>query len=195
MGQESAQIRQNIEDTRTRMGETVEAIGYKADVPSRVRDAVSDKVETVKGSIGSALSGLSGARADAGERAGDLADATTRSTKRAVSMAAENPLGLALGALAIGFIGGLVLPVSDVERERIGPVSGALKDRAQTVIGEAVEAGKTALREGASAAMASAQQQAPTIARHATEGTPTTSVATPPTTQGRSAAYADGEEA
>lgn len=195
MGQESAQIRQNIEDTRTRMGETVEAIGYKADVPSRVRDAVSDKVETVKGSIGSALSGLSGAGADAGERAGDLADATTRSTKRAVSMAAENPLGLALGALAIGFIGGLVLPVSDVERERIGPVSGALKDRAQTVIGEAVEAGKTALREGASAAMASAQQQAPTIARHATEGTPRTSVATPPTMQGRSADYADGEEA
>ena len=37
MGQAPDDIREDIEDTRARMGETVEAIGYKADVKSRVR--------------------------------------------------------------------------------------------------------------------------------------------------------------
>ncbi|MFL5881774.1 MAG: hypothetical protein ACJ782_17190, partial [Actinomycetota bacterium] len=30
------------------MSETVEAVGYKADVPSRAKDAVSDKVENMR---------------------------------------------------------------------------------------------------------------------------------------------------
>ena len=33
------------------LDETVEAIGYKADVPSRAKDAVSEKVETVKSKV------------------------------------------------------------------------------------------------------------------------------------------------
>jgi Protein of unknown function (DUF3618) len=33
MGQDPDEIRQEIEQTRAEMGETVEAIGYKADVP------------------------------------------------------------------------------------------------------------------------------------------------------------------
>jgi hypothetical protein len=43
MGQDPDEIRQQIEQTRTEMGETVEAIGYKADVPSRAKEAVAGK--------------------------------------------------------------------------------------------------------------------------------------------------------
>jgi hypothetical protein len=42
MGQDPDQIRQDIEDTRAEMSETVEAVGYKADVPSRAKDKVSE---------------------------------------------------------------------------------------------------------------------------------------------------------
>lgn len=38
------------------------------------------------------------------------------------SAAADNPLGLAIGSIAVGFLVGLWLPVSALERERIGAV-------------------------------------------------------------------------
>ena len=44
MGQDPDAIRQDIEQSRADLGETVEAVGYKADVPSRTKDAMSDKV-------------------------------------------------------------------------------------------------------------------------------------------------------
>ena len=46
MGQDPDAIRQDIEQTRAEMSETVEAVGHKADLPSRAKEAVSDKVET-----------------------------------------------------------------------------------------------------------------------------------------------------
>ena len=58
MGQDPSQIRNDIEETRARMGDTAEALGHKADVPGRAREAVSDKVETVKSKLsGSTPSG------------------------------------------------------------------------------------------------------------------------------------------
>ena len=51
MGQDPDAIRQDIEQTRAEMSETVEAVGYKADVPSRAKEAVSDKVENVKAKV------------------------------------------------------------------------------------------------------------------------------------------------
>jgi uncharacterized protein DUF3618 len=41
MGEDPGEIREEIEDTRARMGDTVEAIGYKTDVKSRAADKVS----------------------------------------------------------------------------------------------------------------------------------------------------------
>ena len=34
MGKDSSEIRREIEETRARMGDTVEALSYKADVPT-----------------------------------------------------------------------------------------------------------------------------------------------------------------
>ena len=52
MGQDPAAIREQIEQTRERMGETVDAIGYKADVPARAKDSIGEKVDTLKSKIG-----------------------------------------------------------------------------------------------------------------------------------------------
>ena len=43
LGQDPAAIRQEIEETRSEMGETMEAIGYKTDVRARTEDFVSEK--------------------------------------------------------------------------------------------------------------------------------------------------------
>ena len=45
MGKKPAQIRAEIEETRERMGRTIEAIGHKANVPRRVRTSVRDTKE------------------------------------------------------------------------------------------------------------------------------------------------------
>ena len=42
MGQTSDEIRQDIEETRERMTETADALGYKADVKTRAKDIVEE---------------------------------------------------------------------------------------------------------------------------------------------------------
>ncbi len=182
MGQDSNEIRREIEETRARMGETVEALGYKADVPSRVKDALGERVETVKGTISDAVSGVKNTvkstigqttgrvgevTSSVSERAGDVASGVTGrlgeakyAARRGVGMAIENPLGLALGALAVGFLAGLIAPVTDLEREKIGPLRDELLEKAQTVAGDVVEHGKQVLQETAQATVEAAQKSA-----------------------------------
>src|SRR6188508_2284200 len=107
MGQDPSQIRNDIEDTRARMGDTAEALGHKADVPGRAREAVSDKVDTVK-------SKFSGAK-DSVSEAGPSGEDVKQGARQAVGIAKENPLGLAIGGLALGFIAGLAIPSTRVE--------------------------------------------------------------------------------
>ena len=49
MGQEPDRIRAEIEQTREEMSETVDAIGYKADVKSRAKENLQEKKESAKG--------------------------------------------------------------------------------------------------------------------------------------------------
>ena len=51
MDQDPEAIKRDIEQTRQRMGDTVEALSYKTDVPARAKDAVSDRVEAIKGAV------------------------------------------------------------------------------------------------------------------------------------------------
>jgi hypothetical protein len=168
MGEDTTEIRREIEQTRARMGETAEAIGYKADIPSRVRENVSDRIESVKGTI---TGGVRQAVGQAKETTGAAGQAARDKTSDTVSMAVENPLGLALAALALGFLGGMLVPVSDVERERLGPASEQIAQRAQTAATEAVEAGKSMMQETISNAAQSLQQHGQEIAQHAMSGT------------------------
>jgi ElaB/YqjD/DUF883 family membrane-anchored ribosome-binding protein len=123
MGQDPDAIRQEIEQTRSQMGETVEAIGYKTDVKARAKDSVTEKTDDVK-----------------------------QGAKKAVSTAQENPLGLALGAVAVGFVAGMLIPSTSVEDEKIGPVADQLKDRARETGQEALEHGKQVAQDVAESA-------------------------------------------
>lgn len=160
MGQDSAEIRREIEETRERMGDTAEQLGYQADIPARLRERVNDRIESVKGTIGDAVSAVTGG-------SGDRIDEAREAAGNAVGAVTENPLGLVLGALAVGFLAGLMLPMSDAERSSVRPISRTIADRAQTTMSEAVEAGKAVVRETAAAAMSSVQQHGAEVAQHA----------------------------
>jgi hypothetical protein len=139
MGQDPGQIRQDIEQTRGQMGETVEALGYKADVPGRAKE----KVQSV-------TSKISGSTPDSG----DVKDGA----RKAAGVAQENPLGLAAGAVAAGFIAGMLVPSTRVENEKIGPLADDVKDKAKETGQEAMERGKHVAQQAAESAKETAQE-------------------------------------
>jgi hypothetical protein len=163
MGENPDAIRQDIEQTRAEMSETVEAIGYKADVPSRAKDAVSEKVENVKSAVSGTATRAKQAVTGATDRAGAATPSrgeVKRAGRQAVGLAKENPLGLAIGAVAVGFLAGLAVPSTRVEDERLGPVADQVKDKAREAGQEAVDRGRQVAQEVASTAADTAKQSA-----------------------------------
>jgi hypothetical protein len=161
MGQDPDAIRQDIEDTRAEMSETVEAVGYKADVPSRAKEAVSEKVDNVKAKVSGTATRAKEAVAGTASRAGDATPSrgeVKQQGRRVAGLARENPLGLAIGAAAIGFLAGLAVPSTRVEDERLGPVADQVKDRVKETGQEALDRGKQVAQEVASSAADTARQ-------------------------------------
>ena len=78
--------------------------------------------------------------------------------KQAVGMAKENPLGLAIGATAVGFVAGLMIPSTRVENEKIGPMADQVKEKAKETGQEAIERGKQVAEEVASQAADTAKE-------------------------------------
>jgi gas vesicle protein len=145
MGEDPSMIREQIEHTRDRMGETVEALGYKADVPTRAKENIAGKVDSVKSKIG-------GATPDA--------DQVKGGAKQAVGLAQENPLGLAVGAVAVGFLAGMLIPETSKEHEALGEYADQVKAQVKDTAQDALEHGKQVAQETAQSAKETAQQAA-----------------------------------
>jgi Protein of unknown function (DUF3618) len=162
MGQDPDAIRQDIAQTRAEMSETVEAVGYKADVPSRAKEAVSEKVENVKAKVSDTASRAKEAVAGTTSRVGEATPGrgeVTQQTRRVAGLAKENPLGLAIGAAAVGFLAGLAVPSTRVEDERLGPVADQVKDKVKETGQEALDRGRQVAQEVASTAADTARQR------------------------------------
>jgi hypothetical protein len=136
VGETSDYIRQDIEETRERMGETVEAIGYKTDVKSRVKDSVTEKKDAV-------VSRVTGAMPDRQQ---------VQSGARKVGLSKQNPLGLGIAAAAAGFVVGTLLPSTSVEDERLGEVSDQVGEKAREAWQEALDRTKDVAREAVESA-------------------------------------------
>ena len=177
MGEEPDRIRAEIEQTRAEMSETVDALGYKADVKSRAKESIQEKKDSAKESIVGAgqsvkdrlvgageavsdrVSGAGGAVSDRVSSAGGtITDATPdaeqvkHQARRAKGLAQENPLGLAIGSIAVGFVAGLLVPATRIEDEKLGEVSDQVIDRAKETGQEALERGKQVVQETAQSA-------------------------------------------
>ena len=152
MAQDPELIRRDIEATRQHMGDTVDALAYKADVPSRTKEKVSGAVGSVKEKIGGVGSSVSDATPDGQQ--------IKSGAKQAVGAAQSNPLGLSIGFAAAGFIAGMLIPSTRVENEKLGPKSDELIEQAKQTGQQALEAGKQVASEVASTAQEHAQQAA-----------------------------------
>jgi len=161
MGQDPSDIRAEIEETRSRVGDEVDALSYKTDVSARVGDYVDEKKQAVKDKVTGAKDAVTGTASRAipsGEKVGRVRDTAER-----------NPLGLAVGAAAVGFVAGLVLPATRVENERMGEMSDRLVEAAKETAGDAVERGKQVAQDAAGTAMESGRQQGQELATNLQE--------------------------
>jgi gas vesicle protein len=142
LGQDPSELRAGIEETRERVGEEVDALSYKTDVGARVGDYVGEKKDAV-------TSKLSGAKDAATKPIPDRAQ-----MRRARRAAEQNPLGLAVGGAAVGFVLGLLIPSTRVEDEKLGPAS----DKVGEVAREGWEQGKQVAQETAQGALEAAKE-------------------------------------
>jgi ElaB/YqjD/DUF883 family membrane-anchored ribosome-binding protein len=138
------------------MGDTAEALGHKADVPGRTREAISDKVDTVKSKFTGAKDSVSEATPSGGD--------VKQGAQQAVGVAKENPLGLAIGATAVGFLAGMLIPATRVENERIGPMADQFKEQAKETGQEAMERGKHVAEQAVETVKEEGQKQAQEMA-------------------------------
>ena len=159
MGEDPDRIRAEIEQTRAEMSETVDALGYKTDVKARAKDSIQDKKESVMGVASSAKERLVGAGQTVGDATPD-SEQVKRQARRAKSVAQENPLGLAVGAVAVGFLAGMLIPSTRVEDEKMGSLSDDVIDRAKQTGQEALERGKQVAQDAAETAKDSGREHA-----------------------------------
>jgi ElaB/YqjD/DUF883 family membrane-anchored ribosome-binding protein len=161
MGEDPSQIREQIEETRAHMGDTVDALAYKADVKERAKDSVTDKKDRAMESVTNAKDRLVSTAPSTGD--------VKQGAQQAASVAQENPIGLAIGGVAVGFLVGMALPSSRVEDQRLGPVADQAKERAREVGQEAVERGKSVVQETAQTAADTAREKSQEQAREAVQ--------------------------
>ena len=152
MGEDPSVIRAEIEETRARVGDEVDALSYKTDVGARASDFVEDKKEAVK-------SKLVGAK-DAVVGTATKPVPSKQQLGRFRNTAERNPLGLAIGGVAVGFVAGLLLPSTKVEDERLGEMSDRVVETAKETAGEAVERGKQVAQEAVDVAKESGREHA-----------------------------------
>ena len=178
MGKEPEDIRNEIEETRARMGDTVEALGYKTDVKSRTKESISNAKENVVGKVSGVRDSIVGSASSARDSVVGSASSTRdsissstpdaqqlkRNARKAASVAQRNPLGLALGSVALGFLAGMSVPSTEIEDERLGPVADQVKDKFKETSQEALDRGKQVAQEVGQTAAQSAQEAAQRVA-------------------------------
>lgn len=94
----------------------------------RAKSAIGDQLGSAKDAMGSAKDAMSSIRP------------------------ADNPMLMLLGGLAVGFIIGMLVPISRFENEQLGPVADDLKDRVREAGAQAARRGGEVIKDSIDAA-------------------------------------------
>ena len=121
-----------IDASRARIADDLRAVGDSMNVVDRAKDAVSDRVDNVR----------------------EMAGSSVRGAQRAIGrmIPSDNPMGMLMGGLAIGFLLGMIVPVTEIETERLKPIADDVKDRVMDAGAEAVRRGQEVIKESIDAA-------------------------------------------
>ncbi len=178
MGEESEQLRREIDRTRAELGTDVDALTEKVS-PSRV---VGRRVDKTKDAIGGLKEKVMGGTSDATSSAGDTLSGAASSVQGGVSNAAStvgdtassaavktkqaakgNPLAAGVVAFGLGWLVSSLLPASQKERE----LAHQVKDQAQPAVqavgqqaGQVLSEVKDNLQEPAQQAVQSVKETA-----------------------------------
>lgn len=156
----------------------VDAVTYKADVKARVGDSIAEKRDNLMDKVKGLVPGDSeeaprgeGLKEQAQQAKGRVKGLISKGTDRAPSpedlkqqaqrakgMAQENPLALAVGVVAAGFLLGLLLPSTRMEDEKLGQAADTVKAKAAETGQEALERGKQVAQEVAQSAQQTAKE-------------------------------------
>lgn len=184
MGQDPRALRREIEETRSRMTQTVDAIGYRADVKTRMKDAIADRKDAIVEKGSNVVNRVVGAMPDVpspsdmsmpgfvpdGDQVRHGAQQAKQGAKQAVSVAQANPVGLGIGAIAAGFLLGMLAPSTKAENERFGELADQVKDQARDLGAETLERTKAVAQDAARSAsetvQESGQQHGEELAEH-----------------------------
>jgi ElaB/YqjD/DUF883 family membrane-anchored ribosome-binding protein len=127
MDEERDQIRQ-VEEARRRVADDVRSVAENAKVVERTKETVQGKVDDAKSVMGQRVR-------DARDRLENARDAMQDSMRKMTRNIGnmnlmENPIGMLFAGLAVGFLIGLVIPITRFETERVGPVAEDMRRRA-----------------------------------------------------------------
>ena len=89
--------------------------------------------------------------------------------RQAKSVAQENPLGLALGSLAVGFLAGMLIPSTRVEDEKLGEASDSVIEKVKETGQEALEHGKQVAQDAVQSAQETVKESGPEHAQQVKE--------------------------
>jgi ElaB/YqjD/DUF883 family membrane-anchored ribosome-binding protein len=149
------QIRREIEDTRGRLSDDVNALTETVS-PSNVARRQADKVAVAAASVKDRVMGTADdLRSSGSDAASSVGHAPGAAATKARRKTQGNPLAAGLIALGAGWLVGSLLPASEKEKQ----AAGSLKDRAQPLVDEA----KTVAQDTAQELKEPAKQAAQTI--------------------------------
>jgi ElaB/YqjD/DUF883 family membrane-anchored ribosome-binding protein len=143
-------IAREIEETRARMGERVDALTYKADVKARIGDKVTEKRDALTGKVRGLVS--------QGSEQAPSGEDVKRQAGRAAGVVQDSPLALALGAAAVGLLVGLLLPTTRIEDQKLGDVADRVKAKAAETGQEALSRGQQVAQDVVQSASQTARE-------------------------------------
>jgi hypothetical protein len=155
-------IRGQIGQTRVEMGETLDALTYKANVPARTKAWLGKQADTVVGATGSVVSAVSGPTDSMVSRVSGAKPGAGRSQTESVGIkdiAERNPLGLAVAGAALGFVAGVIAPSTRIEDETFGELADEVKAAAVEAGHEALEHGKQVAQAASDRAIETAKEE------------------------------------
>ena len=144
MDQERSEVRQ-VEQARARVADDVRNVAENANVVERAKENVQGRIDGVKGAVNDRMSDVSDRVSDMRDRLADARDSIGSNITNINPL--ENPVAMLLGGLAIGFLIGMVLPVTRFESERLGPITDDMKDRVRAARTEVVRRGGEVIKE------------------------------------------------